>query len=89
MSVGSTKVVTITTYSTSTILMQGTKCLAWVREEFEVLIATARALRTPNSSADANKEVEDGLRLLRPPSADRDSSEKASAAVCPPLLVRF
>ena len=34
VSVGSTKVVTITAcYSTGTILVQGTKCLAWVRED--------------------------------------------------------
>ena len=81
MSVGSTKVVTITTYySTGTILVQGTKCLAWVREEFDAVIATT------NSSVDTNKEVEEGLRLLRPPSADCDGSEEASAPVCPPFI---
>ena len=89
-SVGTTKVVTITAYySTGTILVQGTKCLAWVKEEFDALIATARAiyaLKTTNSSVDTNKEVEEGLRLLRPPSADRDGSEEASAPVCPPFI---
>ena len=82
--------VTITAYySTGTILVQGTKCLTWVREEFDALNATARAiyaLKTTNTSVDANKEVEDELRLLRPPSADRDGSEEASAAVCPPFI---
>ena len=90
MGVGTTKVVTITAYySTGTILVQGVKCLAWVREEFDALIATARAiyaLKTTNSSVDTNKEVEEGLRLLRPPSADRDGSEEASAPVCPPFI---
>ena len=90
MSVGTTKVVTITAYySTGTILVQGTKCLAWVKEEFDALIATARAiyaLKTTNSSVDTNKEVEEGLRLLRPPSEDRDGSEEASAPVCPPFI---
>ena len=86
VSVGSRKVVTITAdYSTGTILVQGTKCLAWVREEFDALIYTARAiyaLKTTNSSVDTNKEVKEGLRLLKPPSADRDGSEEASAPVC-------
>ena len=90
VSAGTTKVVTITAYySTGTILVQGTKCLAWVKEEFDALIATARAiyaLKTTNSSVDTNKEVEEGLRLLRPPSADRDGSEEASAPVCPPFI---
>ena len=60
-----------------------------MREEFDALIATARAiyaLMTTNSSVDTNKEVEEGLRLLRPPSADRDGSEEASAPVCPPFI---
>ena len=72
-----------------TILVQGTKCLAWVRDEFDALIATARAiyaLKTTNSSVDTNKEVEEGLHLLRPPSADRDCSEEASAPVYPPFI---
>ena len=87
VSVGSTKMVTIIAYySTGTILVQGTKCLAWVREEFDALIATARAIYALNSSVDTNKEVEEGLRLLRPPSADRGGSEEASAPVCQPFI---
>ena len=90
VSVGTMKVVTITAYySTGTILVQGTKCLAWVKEEFDALIATARtiyAMKTTNSSVDTNKEVKEGLCLLRPPSADRNGSEEASAPVCPPFI---
>ena len=45
VSVGSMRVVTITAYySTGTILVQGTKCLVWVREDFDALIATACAI---------------------------------------------
>ena len=93
VSVGTTKVVTITAYySTGTILVQGTKCLAWVKEEFDALIATARAiyaLKTTNSSVDTNKEVEEGLRLLRPPSTDRDGSGRRVHLCVRRLLVRF
>ena len=88
--VGSMKVVTITAYySTGTLLVQGTKCLAWVRDEFDALIAAACSIyvmKATNSSVDTNKEVEDGSRLLRPPSANRDDSEEASAPVCPPFI---
>ena len=73
--IGSVKAVTITAYyTTGTIHIQGTRCVTWVREEFDALIATVRAiyaLTSTKSSMDL-KEVEDGLHLLPPPSTDSD-----------------
>ena len=72
-----------------TILIQGTKCLTWVREEFGALIATVHAIytmQTTNSSVDMHKDVEDGLCSLQTPTEDRHVLNEASAPVCQPFI---
>ena len=95
MNVGSTKVLTLTAYySTGTILIQGTKCLTWVREEFDTLtlIATVHAIytiQTTNSSVDMHKDVEDGLCSLRTPAEDPSRFRRSKCKCVSRLLVPF
>ena len=82
VSLGSAKAVTITVYYT-TVLVQGNRCTSWVREEFNALTDTIRAvyiLTNHHSQPDLRKELDEGLRLLPLPSSDNASTQTTNVA---------
>ena len=96
MSCKSAKTVTITIYyTTATVLVQGKRCTIWVREEFNALIDTIRAIcalvASHHTQPNLYKEVDEGVCLLPLLSPDNTSMQTTNvgsddSGVCPPFV---